>query len=320
MAMDPRNGEVKAYVGGMDYQYFQYDMVNSGRRQIGSTMKPYLYALAMEEGVSPCDEILHVQPVLITEAGETWEPRNSNRKREGEMVMVKWGLQNSDNWITASLMKMLSPYTLVRMLHSFGIKGYIDPVVSLCLGPCDISVAEMVSGYSTFANKGVRVDPMYVTRIEDNYGNIIATFTPQMVDVLTEGSTYKMLDMLRGVIDGGTGGSVRRYGITAAIGGKTGTTQNNSDGWFMAFTPSLVAGVWVGGEDRSIHFDRMDQGQAARTALPVYALFMKKVYSDQTLGYSQSETFDVPAQYRNPCSESSNTEINSQEIFEEIFE
>lgn len=324
MSMDAKTGAVKAYVGGIDFQYFQYDMVNMGKRQIGSTIKPFLYALAMEEGMTPCDEILHVAQTLETETGKPWTPRNANKKRIGEMVTIKWGLQNSDNWITANLMSRISPYAFVRTLYSFGLKAPIEPVVSLCLGPCDISIAEMVSAYSTFANSGIRVQPVYVTRIEDTYGNTIASFPPQMHEVLSEESSYKMLDMLRSVVDGGTGSRLRfKYNITAPMGAKTGTTQNNSDGWFMAFTPSLVSGVWVGGEDRDIHFDTMTNGQAASTALPVYALFMKKVYADKSLGYSQSETFEVPSQYSNPCardSQLSNGMLYHSGGIDEIFE
>ena len=303
MSMDARTGAVKAYVGGIDFQYFQYDMVNMGRRQIGSTIKPFLYSLAMEEGMTPCDQILHVEPHLDAGGGRIWTPRNPGAKRIGEMVSIKWGLQNSDNWITAHIMNRMSPSTFVRLLHSYGLKGDIDPVVSLCLGTCDVSIAEMVSGYSAFSNRGIRIEPLYVTRIEDPYGNTIASFYPQMSEeVISEGSSFKMLDMLRGVIDGGTGGRLRsRYSITAQMGGKTGTTQNNSDGWFMCFTPSLVSGVWVGGEDRDIHFDRMADGQAASMALPVFALYIKKVYADPSLGYSQSEQFAVPGEYQNPC-------------------
>ena len=302
MSMDPRTGHVKAYVGGIDYNDFQYDMVNGGRRQIGSTIKPFLYSLAMIEGISPCDEMLHVQQRLTDENGRLWEPRNANKKLIGEMVSVQWGLQNSDNWVTAWLMSQLSPYTFVRLLHSFGLKNEMDPVISICLGTPDVSVGEMVSGYTTFANKGIRVEPLYVTRIEDMSGNTIANFNPQMSEVLTEDASYKMLHMLKNVIDGGTGSRVRfRYGIKAPMGGKTGTTQNNSDGWFMGFTPSLVSGVWVGGEDRSIHFDRMSEGQGASLALPIYGLYMQKVYADKTLGYSQEEDFEIPEQYQNPC-------------------
>lgn len=302
MSMDPRTGHVKAYVGGIDYNDFQYDMVNGGRRQIGSTIKPFLYSLAMIEGISPCDEMLYVQQRLTDENGKLWEPRNANKKLIGEMVSVQWGLQNSDNWVTAWLMSQLSPYTFVRLLHSFGLKNEMDPVISICLGTPDVSVGEMVSAYTTFANKGIRVEPLYVTRIEDMSGNTIANFNPQMSEVLTEDASYKMLHMLKNVIDGGTGGRVRsRYGIKAPMGGKTGTTQNNSDGWFMGFTPSLVSGVWVGGEDRSIHFDRMSEGQGASMALPIYGLYMQKVYADKTLGYSQEEDFEIPEQYQNPC-------------------
>ncbi len=312
MAMDPRTGHVKAYVGGIDYNDFQYDMVNGGRRQIGSTMKPFLYSLAMIEGISPCDQMLHVQQQLMDENGKPWSPRNAGAKRVGEMVTIQWGLQNSSNWVTAYLMKQLSPYTLVRLLQSFGMKGYIDPVVSLALGTPDISVGEMVGGYSVFANKGIRTEPLYVTRIEDQFGNTIASFNPQMREVLTEEATYKMLHMLRSVMDGGTGSRIRyRYGIRAPMGGKTGTTQNHSDGWFMAFTPSLVAGSWVGGEDRSIHFDGMNEGQGASMALPIYGLFMQKVYADQTLGYSVTEDFEVPPQYANPCKGHSEQELRS---------
>lgn len=301
-AMDPRNGHVKAYVGGIDFNDFQYDMVNGGRRQIGSTMKPFLYSLAMIEGFSPCDQVLHVQQQLTDENGRPWSPRNSGAKRVGEVVTIQWGLQNSSNWITAYLMKQLSPYTLVRLLHSYGLKGQIDPVVSLALGTPDISVGEMVGAYSVFANKGIRVEPMYVTRIEDSFGNTIANFNSQMREVLTEEATYKMLHMLRSVMDGGTGSRIRyRYGLRGPMGGKTGTTQNHSDGWFMAFTPSLVGGCWVGGEERSIHFDTMNEGQGASMALPIYGLFMQKVYADQTLGYSETENFEVPPQYANPC-------------------
>lgn len=304
MSMDPRTGQVKAYVGGIDYNDFQYDMVNGGRRQIGSTMKPFLYSLAMIEGISPCDQMLHVQQQLMDENGRLWVPRNASAKRIGEMVTIKWGLQNSDNWVTAYLMSQLSPYTFVRLLHSFGLKNHIDPVISVCLGTPDVSVGEMVGAYTVFANKGIRVEPLFVTRIEDSYGNTIANFTPQMSEVLTEDASYKMLHMLKSVIDGGTGGRVRfRYGIKAEMGGKTGTTQNNSDGWFMGFTPSLVSGCWVGGEDRSIHFDRLAEGQGASMALPIYALYMQKVYKDKTLGYSEDETFEIPEKYANPCSE-----------------
>lgn len=323
MSMDPRSGHVKAYVGGTDYRAFQYDMINTGRRQIGSTVKPFLYALAMENGFTPCDEMLLVQPEYLDENGRAWRPRNDNKNRIGEMVSIRWGLQTSNNWVTAYLMSKLNPYTFARTLHAFGLEGPIDPVISLALGVCDASVSEMVTGYSAFANRGVRAKPLYVTRIEDGHGNVLATFNSQVSDVMSERAAAKMIDMLQAVMNGGTGSRVRyMYGVNAPMGGKTGTTQNNSDGWFMGFTPSLVGGVWVGGEDRSIHFDRMAQGQAASMALPVYALFMKKVYANKALGYSETESFEVKPEYRDVCAggyinSSSDTEpVGIDELFQ----
>lgn len=302
MSMDPLNGYVKAYVGGPNYTYFQYDMAMVGRRQVGSTIKPYLYAMAMENGFSPCDQARHVEQTLIDENGKPWTPRNANNKRYGEMVTIKWGLANSDNWITAYLMSKLNPYGLARLIQNFGVRNRdIVPSVSLCLGPCDISVGEMVSAYTAFANKGIRVAPLLVTRIEDSDGNVISTFAPQMEEVISASSAYKMLVMLRAVINEGTGGRVRRnYGITADMGGKTGTTNSNSDGWFMGFTPSLVSGVWVGGDDRDIHFDGMTYGQGASLALPIWGKYMKKVFDDKTLGYDQKQTFKMPQGF-DPC-------------------
>lgn len=293
MAMDTHNGYVKAYVGGIDYGYFQYDMVNMGRRQVGSTIKPYLYTLAMEEGFTPCDEMIYEQQTLIQENGKPWSPRGAKASKFGEKVTIKWGLQNSDNMVTAYLMSKTSPYTFARLLHSFGITGHIDPVVSMSLGTPEVTVAEMAAAYTSFANKGVKVSPIYITHIEDQYGNIIANFSPKLDEVFSEGTYVKMLDMLRGVIDGGTGGRMRRnYGLTAPMGGKTGTTNSNSDGWFMAFTPNISAGCWIGGDEPTIHFDSMAEGQGASSALPIVGLFMKKVYSDKKIGYSQSTQFE----------------------------
>ena len=320
MAMDPRTGHVKAYIGGIDFNSFKYDMVTTGRRQIGSTMKPFVYSLAMSEGFNPCDEVLHVQPHLFDANGVPWEPRNAGAKRVGEMVTIEWGLQNSSNWVTAILMSKLSPYTLVRFLHSYGLKGDIAPVIAMCLGTPDISLCEMVSAYSVFSNKGIRRDPLFVTRIENANGNTIATFTPEIYEVLDELTTYKTLGMLRKVIDGGTGGRVRFvYGIKAPMGGKTGTTQNHSDGWFIGFTPSLVAGCWVGGDDRSIHFDTMDEGQGARMALPIFGLFMQKIYADKTLGYSDAEDFDVPKDKIFNCEPSGKDDFNNSYILDDFF-
>ena len=302
MSMDPITRYVKAYVGGTKYNNFQYDMAMVGRRQVGSTIKPFLYTQAMMNGFSPCDQMRHVEQTLIDENGTPWTPRNANEKHAGEMVTLRWGLANSSNWVSAYLMSKLNPYALVRLIHNFGIRNQaIMPTVSLCLGPGEISVGEMVSAYTAFANKGIRVAPLFVTVIEDNEGNVLANFSPDVEEVFSATSAYKMLVMLRAVINEGTGGRVRaRYGITADMGGKTGTTNSNSDGWFMGFTPSLVSGVWVGGEERDIHFDTMTYGQGASLALPIWAKYMNKVYKDKTLGFTQDEVFDFPEGF-NPC-------------------
>ncbi|MGL4851492.1 MAG: transglycosylase domain-containing protein [Phocaeicola sp.] len=315
MSMDPMTGFVKAYVGGPNYNYFQYDMAMVGRRQVGSTVKPFVYTLAMENNFSPCDQMRHVEQTLLDENGRPWTPRNASKKRIGEMVTLKWGLANSDNWVTAYLMGKLSPYQLVRLIHSLGVKNkQIDPVISICLGPCEISVGEMVSSYTAFANRGIRTAPLFVSRIEDNEGNVITNFVPQMDEVISESTAYKMLLMLRAVINEGTGGRVRRYGITADAAGKTGTTNNNSDGWFIGFTPSLVSGAWVGGEERDIHFDGMADGQGAAMALPIWTLYMQKVYKDKNLGYSQEERFDLPENF-NPCEDALIEDANPEDSY-----
>ena len=297
MSMDPVTGHVKAYVGGPNFSFFQYDMVSTGRRQIGSTIKPFLYTYAMEEGFTPCDQFLNEQPVIYDELGRPWSPRNSGKARIGEMVDIRWALTNSNNWISARLMSQLSPAQLVRNMHNFGITNHLDPVVSLCLGPCDVSVKEMVTAYSAFANNGMRVDPLFVTAIADNNGNIISEFTPRHTEVISREAYYKILSILLNVVDGGTGNRLRRppYNLTAQMGGKTGTTNSNSDGWFMGFTPRLVSGVWVGGEERYIHFNGMAMGQGASMALPIYGLYMKQVYADPSLPYSQDTKFEFPA-------------------------
>lgn len=301
VCMDTQNGQVKAYVGGLNYKHFQYDMAGMGRRQIGSTMKPFVYTLAMENGYSPCDVVPNVQQTYHV-GNQTWTPRNGSRARYGEMVTLKWGLAQSNNWVTAYLMNMLNPEALVRLLHEFGIKNQeIVPSLSLCLGPCDISVLEMVSAYTAFANKGIRSAPLFVTRIEDSDGNVVADFSPRLREVISENGAAKMIVMMRGVIDGGTGSRMRfRYNITAPMGGKTGTTNNNSDGWFVGYTPRLAFGAWVGGDERDVHFNNMAYGQGASASLPICANFLKKVYADTRLGYSQTENFDMPENF-DPC-------------------
>ena len=295
MSMNPHSGHVKAYVGGPDFRQFQYDMVTMGRRQVGSTVKPYLYTLAMDEGMWPCDKTVNDSITLVDANGTRWTPRDEHTKNQGDTVTLNWGLQQSSNWISAYLMSLYTPNQLVRLMRSFGIQGQLDPVVSICLGPCEVSVKEMVDAYTTFPNHGIRVDPLYVTRIEDKQGNVIATFRPQQREIISELTSYKMIYMLRNVLDHGTGVRARfKYGLKMPAGGKTGTTQNNSDGWFVGFTPSLVSGCWVGGEDRAIHFDRMADGQGASMALPIWALYMQKVLADPDLPYDESEQFDVP--------------------------
>lgn len=295
MSMDPFTGHVKAYVGGPNFAHFQYDMTTKGRRQVGSTVKPYLYTLAMDEGMWPCETWVYDSIHVELPNGDVWAPRDTHDDHLGDTVTLAWGLRVSSNWMSAYLMSLFTPEQLVKMMQSFGIKGQLDPVISLCLGPCEVSVEEMVDAYTTFANKGIRTEPLYVTRIEDNNGNVIGSFTPKTHEIISETTAYKMIYMLRDVLDHGTGVRVRfKYGITAPMGGKTGTTNNNSDGWFMCFTPSLVSGTWVGGEDRGIHFDNLREGQGASMALPICALYMQKVYADPELGYSPEEQFDIP--------------------------
>ena len=322
MSMCPQNGHVKAYVGGLDFTHFAYDMAMEGRRQVGSTIKPFLYSLAMENGFSPCDLAPNVQQTYMV-AGHPWTPRNASHSRYGEMVTLKWGLQQSNNWISAYLMSKLSPQAFVTLLHEYGIRNpEIHPSMALCLGPCEITVGEMVSAYTAFVNHGIRAAHMFVTKIEDNEGNVIAQFQPRMNEVISEESANKMLYMLKAVVDGGTGGRLRfKYGMTGELGGKTGTTNNNSDAWFMGLTPTLVSGVWVGGDDRDIHFDSMSMGQGATMALPVFAYYMQRVYKDKRLNYSEEAVFDLPENY-NPCVKSEATQdadVEGEDI-EDIFE
>ena len=318
MSICPQNGHVKAYVGGLDFMHFAYDMVMEGRRQVGSTIKPFLYSLAMENGFSPCDLAPNVQQTYMV-AGKPWTPRNSGRSRYGEMVTLKWGLQQSNNWISAYLMSKLSPQAFVDLLRQYGINNpEIHPSMALCLGPCEITVGEMASAYTAFVNHGIRASHMFVTRIEDGDGNIIAQFTPRMNEVIGEESAHKMLYMLKAVVDGGTAGRLRfKYNLKGDLAGKTGTTNNNSDAWFMGLTPTLVNACWVGGDDRDIHFESMSMGQGATMALPIFALYMQKLYQDKHLGYNENAVFDLPEGY-DPCSFVEEA-LEANDI-EEIFE
>lgn len=329
VSIDPSNGYVKAYVGGLDYTHFQYDMAMVGRRQVGSTMKPFVYTMAMEDGYTPNSTILNVQR---TYGG--WTPRNSSRSRYGEAVTLKWGLSQSNNWITAELMYQIDPYgtRLVDYLHEFGVaNNQIYPSLPLCLGACEITVGEMASAYTAFVNKGIRCAPILVTKIEDDQGNIVAEFTPRMSEVISEETSYKMLDMMQAVIDQGTGRRLRfKYDIKGQIAGKTGTTNENSDGWFMGCVPRLVTACWVGGEERSIHFASMAMGQGASSALPIWAYYMKKIYRDHSLGYKDTEEFDIPKPKPKPVNDSEQEEEtppaatapndNSRQKSEALFE
>ena len=317
MSMDPKTGAVKAYVGGLDYTHFMYDMAMLGRRQVGSTIKPFLYSLAMENGMSPCDYAPNVQRTYRV-AGKPWTPRNGSRSRYGQNVTLKWGLAQSNNWISAYLMSKLNTQDFVRILREYGITSPdIHASMALCLGPCDVSVGEMVSAYTTFANHGIHCAPMFVSRIEDNEGNVIVNFQPRMNEVISEESALKMLDMLKGVVEHGTAQRMRsKYNVTCEMGAKTGTTNRNSDAWFMGFTPELVTGCWVGGEDRDIHFDSTRMGQGATMALPIWAYYMQKVFADKLLNYDPEAKFDVPEDF-NPCAaEKYDSEFGIEEVYE----
>ncbi len=297
MAMDPHTGFVRAYVPGLNFNYFQYDnLLGGGRRQVGSTVKPLLYALAMQNGFTPCDEFLNTQPNY-----GGWAPRGEYSDA-GQMITLRRALAQSNNWISARLMAELNPEQLIDLMREMGITSQsVYPSISLCLGPCDISIGEMVSAYTTFVNAGVRYAPLLVTRIEAADGSVLETFRPKVNEVLKAEAAYSMITMMRDVINHGTGSRIRRvYGIQADMAGKTGTTNSNADGWFMGVLPNLVMGCWVGGDDNDIRFESMTFGQGAAAALPVCGLFLNKVYADSTLGILPTDTFEIPKNY-NPC-------------------
>lgn len=322
LSMDPRNGYIKAYVGGPDFKFFQYDMVSTGRRQVGSTIKPFLYTLAMEEGMTPCTQMLNEQPTIMDQNGRPWSPRNTSSARVGEMVDLRWALTNSNNWISARVMDVVRPQNLVRFMHNMGITNRLPAVISLCLGPCEVSVKEMVTAYTAYANYGMKANPVMVTAIADNSGNIISNFSPSSTEVISQKAYYRILSILLNVVDGGTGNRVRRapYNITAQMGGKTGTTNDNSDGWFMGFTPELVSGVWVGGDERTIHFNSMANGQGASMALPIYGRYMQKVYADRALNYSQDTRFRFPGDIDLCAGEYFNDPYEIEESMEGVFD
>jgi penicillin-binding protein 1A len=297
MVEDPHNGHVKAYVGGPDFRYFKYDACTQQRRQVGSTIKPFLYTIAMQNGYSPCYEVENIPRSFDVGDSIPWTPRSSgNKTYHGKMVTLKWGLAQSENYISAWVMEQFRPSTVVDLMHKMGIRSFIDPVYSIFLGTSDVKLEEMVGAYGTYANKGVYTRPMYVTRIEDKNGNVISRFSPKIEEVLNEETAFLMLSLLQGVVQSGSGIRMRRepYMLMNQIGGKTGTTQEQSDGWFMGVTPNLVGGVWSGWEDRAIHFETLGEGQGANMALPVFAIFLKKVYNDPELGILEADEFERP--------------------------
>lgn len=321
MAMEPQTGYVRAWVGGINQKYFKYDHVYSGKRQVGSTFKPFVYAIAMREGWSPCTQVPNINICIPTPSG-AWCPSNSSKAYEGAMVPLHAALAQSINKVSAYLIKQFGVQPVIDMIRHMGIKGHIDPVPSICLGTADLSVFEMTGAMSTFANKGVYLEPTFITRIEDKNGNVLADFVPRSDEAMDEQTAYLVIELMKGVVEGGTATRLRgKYGLTMPIAGKTGTTQNNSDGWFMGLTPELVTGVWVGAEDRAAHFRSTALGQGANTALPIWGIFMKKVYSDSRLKVSRGD-FERPKtlSVETNCSEYNQTisSPNNGENFDDL--
>jgi penicillin-binding protein 1A len=296
ISVEPNSGKVKAYVGGLDFRYFKYDHVTQARRQVGSTFKPFVYTLAMQEGnMSPCSKMANVQPIIKLPDGSFWEPRNSNSDFEGREVTLKWALANSINWISAQLIDKYNPSAVVKIARKMGVTSPIPPVHAIALGTPDISLYEMVGGMSTYANKGVHIKPFFITHIEDKNGNVLETFSPEANEAMSEETAYLMISLMKGVVEAGTGLRLKyKYGFENPIAGKTGTTQNQSDGWFMGITPDLATGIWVGCEDRSAHFRTITLGQGANMALPIWAIYMQKVYDDPELNISKGD-FEKPS-------------------------
>ncbi len=309
MAMEPTSGHVRAFVGGHNYRYFQYEHVYQGRRQVGSTIKPFLYLLAMQENYSPC-EMIPLVPTTFKDLvnDSTYTPRATSLKFAGNMVALKWGLANSHNWVSAWLFKNFNPENVIRLMRKMGVTSYIDPVPSMIYGPSDISLEEMVGAFNTFSNRGIYVAPNYVTRIEDRYGNVVSSFHPLEHEAIGQETAYLMLSLLRNVVDmsgqfrgewyAGTAHRLRtRHGFTGELAGKTGTTQNQSDGWYIGLAPKLSAAAWVGGEDRSIHFDELGMGAGGNMSLPIYAGFMERVYADSSLRVNMDDEFEKPLDF-----------------------
>lgn len=295
VAVEPHTGNVLAYVGGPNYRYFKYDNARQSKRQVGSTIKPFLYTLAMQEGFTPCDQVVNV-PYSFEVGDTTWTPKSTDKDIWiGKTVTLKWGLTHSSNNISAYLMKQFGPSAMVEMCHKLGIKSHLDEVPSMCVGPCDISPFEMVSAFNSFPSRGVQIDPIFVTRIEDNRGNVLSNFAASKREAISEESAYLMVNLMQGVVNEGTAGRLRSvYKLTGQLAGKTGTTNDQSDGWFIGYTPKITAGVWVGAEDRQVHFESLALGGGSNMALPIWGIFMKKVLEDGTLGISSNDVFVKP--------------------------
>ena len=295
MAIEPQTGHMKAYVGGPDYRYFKYDNIRQGKRQVGSTIKPFLYTLAMQEGMSPCDKVVNVPQTFIV-GDKTWTPKSTDKDEWiGQTVTLKWGLTKSSNNISAYLMKQFGPHAMAEMMRKMGIGSYIEEVPSLCVGPADLSLYEMVAAYNTFPSQGVYISPIFVTRIEDNMGNVLADFTTRKREAISEHTAYLMANLMQGVVNSGTAIRLRfKYGLKGEIAGKTGTTNDQSDGWFIGYTPSITAGAWVGAEDRQVHFESLSLGGGSNMALPIWGIWMKKVLADKTLNISETDRFIAP--------------------------
>ncbi len=300
VSIEPTTGHIKAWVGGIDFRYFKYDHVVKGRRQVGSTFKPFVYAAALDNGRKPCDLELN-QPVFFDIPGDTarWAPSNSD-KNVGGMITLRKALATSQNLVTARLMKQLSPKIVAQYAYKLGIQSTLEEVPSLCLGTTDLNVLELTSAYATFVNRGQWIEPNFITRIEDKNGNVIERFPPDSRQALSPEKAYMMVEMLRATVDdpGGSASRLRyRYDFRNEIGGKTGTTQEHADGWYMGITPNLVTGVWVGCSDRRMRFESMYLGQGASTALPIWAIYMKRLYKDEHLQFEQP-AFRRPAGYQ----------------------
>jgi len=333
MAMETETGKVKAYVGGPNYKYFMYDMVKGGKRQVGSTIKPFLYTLAMQNGLTPCTKVPYVSQQFQEPDGSIYEPKDSDvdEEMDGKLVTLKWGLANSKNRISAWVLKQFNPRAVVEVMKRLGVYSPIDPVSSMFLGVSDVTLYEMVGAFNTYANLGVFIRPYFVTRIEDRHGNVIASFQPDRQEAIDEQTAYLMLNLMQGVIDEGTGIRLRRsnlfrenvtedYGsFTMPIAGKTGTTQNHSDGWFIGVTPKLTAGVWTGADLRSIHFRTIGTGQGANMALPIWGYFYKKVLADESLGITEEMEFKKPLNFNInlDCDEIKNGQVPSD--FDDFF-